>query len=178
MNDGGAGQGVECVVRPARESDVPLLLTLVRELAVYEDLAAHVVADEALMRGNLFGDRVWAEALIAETPVDGDEPAAVGFALWSHSFSSFLARPTLFLEDLYVRPAARGRGVGQTLLARLAAIAIERGCGRMEWSVLEWNDPAIDFYRRLQAAPLDDWTNFRLTGDALHRLATSIVGET
>ena len=153
-------------IRPATVADVALVLTFIRDLAEYERLAHEVVATEPLLRETLFGERPGAEVVIAE--LDG-EP--VGFALFFHNFSTFLGRPGLYLEDLFVRPAARGHGVGRALLARLAAIAVERGCGRFEWSVLDWNEPAIGFYRKLGAVPLDDWTVQRVTGEALHRLA-------
>ena len=153
-------------LRPATVADVALVLAFIRDLAEYERLAHEVVATEPLLRETLFGERPGAEVVIAE--LDG-EP--VGFALFFHNFSTFLGRPGLYLEDLFVRPAARGHGVGRALLARLAAIAVARGCGRFEWAVLDWNEPAIGFYRRLGAVPLDDWTVQRVTGEALHRLA-------
>ena len=153
-------------IRPATVADVALVLTFIRDLAEYERLAHEVVATEPLLRETLFGERPGAEVVIAE--LDG-EP--VGFALFFHNFSTFLGRPGLYLEDLFVRPAARGHGVGRALLARLAALAVERGCGRFEWSVLDWNEPAIGFYRKLGAVPLDDWTVQRVAGEALHRLA-------
>ena len=153
-------------LRPASIADVALILSFIRDLAEYERLAHEVVATEELLRETLFGERPGAEVVIAE--LDG---APVGFALFFHNFSTFLGRPGLYLEDLFVRPAARGHGVGRALLARLAAIAVERGCGRFEWAVLDWNEPAIGFYRKLGAVPLDDWTVQRVTGAALHRLA-------
>ena len=153
-------------IRGAEERDVPLLLSLIRELAEYERLAGEVVATEEDLSRSLFGERPAAEVLVAT--LDG---LPVGFALFFHNFSTFLGRRGLYLEDLYVRPAARGRGVGRALLVRLAAIAVERGCGRLEWAVLDWNDPAIGFYRRLGASPMSDWTVFRLAGPALAALA-------
>ena len=153
-------------LRPASIADVALILSFIRDLAEYERLAHEVVATEELLRETLFGARPGAEVVIAE--LDG---APVGFALFFHNFSTFLGRPGLYLEDLFVRPAARGHGVGRALLARLAAIAVERGCGRFEWAVLDWNEPAIGFYRKLGAVPLDDWTVQRVTGEALRRLA-------
>ena len=153
-------------LRPATVADVALVLAFIRDLAEYERLAHEVVATEPLLRETLFGERPGAEVVIAE--LDG---GPVGFALFFHNFSTFLGRPGLYLEDLFVRPAARGHGVGRALLARLAAIAVARGCGRFEWAVLDWNEPAIGFYRRLGAVPLDDWTVQRVTGEALHRLA-------
>ncbi|RPE75949.1 GNAT family N-acetyltransferase [Vulcaniibacterium tengchongense] len=156
------------VLRPAAPADTALILALVRELAEYERAPDEVKADEATLAAGLFGDRPGAEVVIAE--VDG-EPA--GFALFFHNFSTWLGKRGLYLEDLFVRPQYRGRGVGQVLMAYLARLAIERDCGRFEWSVLDWNTPALDFYRRLGAAPMDEWTVQRLTGDALARLAAS-----
>lgn len=153
-------------IRVATEADVPLILDFIRRLAVYERLADRVVATEEALRRTLFGNPRFAEVLIGEA--DG-EP--VGFALFFHNYSTFLARPGVYLEDLFVRDEARGRGYGKALLARLAQIAVERGCGRLEWAVLDWNDPAIGFYKSLGAIPQDDWTTFRLTGDALESLA-------
>ena len=153
-------------IRSAAAADVPLVLRFIRDLAEYERLPHEVVATEPLLRETLFGPEPGAEVLLAE--VDG-EPA--GFALFFHNFSTFLGRRGLYLEDLFVRPEARGRGVGRALLARLAAIARARGCGRFEWSVLDWNEPAIGFYRALGAVPMSDWTVYRVTGDALDRLA-------
>lgn len=154
------------VLRPAVRADVPLILAFIRELAEYEKLAHEVVADEAGLAEQLFGERPAAEVVIAEA--DG-QPA--GFALFFHNFSTFLGRRGLYLEDLYVRPAFRGRGLGLALMRHLARLAVERGCGRFEWSVLDWNTPAIAFYRRLGAVGLEDWTVQRLSGEALRRLA-------
>lgn len=156
-------------VRPAASHDVPLLLALIRELADYERLAHEVVATEAQLAAGLFGPRPAAEAIVAE--LDGQP---VGFALFFQSFSTFLARPGLYLEDLFVRPAHRGRGVGRALFEHVARLAVERGCGRLEWSVLDWNEPAIRFYRQRGATPMSDWTVYRLTGEALRRAA---IGE-
>lgn len=153
-------------IRTAVEQDVPLILEFIKGLAVYERLADRVVANEESLRQTLFGNPRFAEVLIAE---DNGEP--LGFALFFHNYSTFLARPGLYLEDLFVREDARGRGVGKALLARLAQIAVERGCGRLEWAVLDWNAPAIGFYKNLGAVPQDDWTTFRLTGEALESLA-------
>lgn len=150
----------------ATERDVPLILHFIRALAEYERLADQVSATEATIREELFGERPVAEAVIA---YDGDEP--VGFALFFHNFSTFVGRRGLYLEDLFVKPEARGKGVGRRLLNHLASLAKERRCGRMEWAVLDWNEPAIKFYRSLGAAPMDEWTVFRLSGDALERLA-------
>jgi GNAT superfamily N-acetyltransferase len=153
-------------IAPAVVQDVPAILMLVTELAEYERLTDEVEATEASLRDLLFGPTPHAEAIIARV---GDE--AVGFALWFHNYSTFLARPGLYLEDLFVRMEWRGRGVGRALLRHLARIAIERGCARMEWSVLDWNAQAIGFYRSIGARGMDEWTVNRLTGDALHRLA-------
>ena len=153
-------------IRAAQPADVPLLLQLIRELAEYERLAHQVVASEAELAESLFGGRPAAEALIAE--LDG-KPA--GFAIYFTNFSTFLGRPGLYLEDLFVRPAVRRRGVGRALFRHLARLAAERRCGRFEWSVLDWNQPAIAFYRSLGAVPLVEWTVFRLTGEALAHAA-------
>ena len=153
-------------IDPAVEADVPVILALIRDLAEYEKLSDQVTATEADIARSLFGDPPRAEAVIAR--LDGD---AIGFALFFHNYSTFVGRPGLYLEDLYVRPAFRGRGFGRRLLVHLARIAVDRGCGRFEWSVLDWNAPAIAAYRRAGAVPLDDWTVYRLTGDALERLA-------
>lgn len=161
MNNGDIG------IRAARPDDVPLILSLIRELAEYEKLSDEVVATEQHVAAALFGERPFAEVLIGSV---GVEP--VGFALFFHNYSTFLGRPGIYLEDLFVRPVARGLGVGRALLARLAAIAIERNCGRLEWSVLDWNEPALGFYRRLGAVAMDEWTVNRLTGDALQNLAS------
>jgi GNAT superfamily N-acetyltransferase len=155
-------------LRAATEDDVSLLLELVRQLAAYEKLAHEVVATEASLRDALFRGRRVAEAVIAEC---SGQP--VGFALFFHNFSTFLGQPGLYLEDLFVLPEHRGRGHGQALLTHLAKIAQARGCGRFEWSVLDWNEDAIGFYRKAGAVPMSDWTVFRLSGDALTRLATS-----
>lgn len=154
-------------IRPATEADVPLILRFIRELAEYERLLHEVVATEERLRETLFGPRRAAEVVIAED-ADGE---ALGFALFFHNYSTFLAQPGIYLEDLYVRPEARGRGTGRALLAHLARLAKERGCGRLEWWVLDWNESAIRFYRSLGAQPMDDWTVFRLTGGDLARLA-------
>lgn len=145
---------------------MPLILAFIRELAEYEKLRHEAVVTEAQLRETLFGPRPYAEVVLAE--VEGE---ALGFALYFHNYSTFLGRPGLYLEDLYVRPEARGMGIGRRLLVHLARVARERGCGRMEWSVLDWNEPAIGFYRALDARPMDEWTVFRLTGEALAALA-------
>lgn len=154
------------VIRPAARSDVPLILAFIRELAEYERLAHEVVADEAGMTAHLFGTTQYAEVLIAE--VDG---APAGFALFFHNFSTFLGKPGLYLEDLFVRPAFRGIGLGKQLMVRLAQLAVERDCDRFEWSVLDWNTPAIGFYRSLGAVGQDEWTVQRVSGEALRALA-------
>lgn len=153
-------------IRTASESDVPLIHRFIRELAEYETLLHEVVATERSVRATLFGPRPSAEVLIAE-----DDAGPVGFALFFHNYSTFLARPGIYLEDLYVRPEHRGRGYGRQLLARLAQIAVERDCGRFEWAVLNWNEPAIGFYRAMGALPQNSWTVYRLTGEALRRMA-------
>lgn len=155
-------------LRFATVEDVGTILTFIKELAEYEKLSHQVVGDEEQLRKTLFGDRPAAEVIIAEF---GGAPA--GFALFFHSYSTFLARPGLYLEDLYVSPKLRGHGIGKKLLGRLAEIAIERGCGRVEWSVLDWNEPAIRFYEDLGAEPIKGWTVFRVTGDTLEKLARS-----
>jgi GNAT superfamily N-acetyltransferase len=154
-------------IRPATKDDVPLLLSLIRELAKYERLSHEVVATEDLLRESLFGERRVAEAIVARY-----EGVPAGFALFFHSFSTFLGRPGMYLEDLYVRPEFRGRGIGHALLAHLAGLAKERGCGRLEWSVLDWNKPAVEFYKSVGAVPMDEWTVYCATGEALDRLAT------
>lgn len=153
-------------LRPAVPADIPLILELIAGLAEYERLAHEAVATAADMEAALFGPRPAAEVVIAEC--DG-EPA--GFALFFVSFSTFLGKPGLYLEDLFVWPALRGRGIGRKLMVHLARLALERGYGRFEWSVLDWNTPAIDFYRSLGATPMDGWTVQRVSGDALHALA-------
>jgi GNAT superfamily N-acetyltransferase len=154
-------------IRPASVDDVALIARLIRDLAEYERLAHAAVATEAGLREQLFGERPAAEVLIAEA--DG-EPA--GFALFFHTFSTFLGKRGLYLEDLFGRPDFRGLGLGKHLMAALARIAVQRDCGRFEWSVLDWNEPAIAFYRGLGAVGMDEWTVQRLEGDALHALAS------
>ena len=155
----------ELEIRAAVEADAPLILQLIKELAEYEKLSHEVVATEDSLRRSLFGERRFAEALIGEV---GGEPA--GFALFFHNFSTFLGRPGIYLEDLYVRPKLRGAGLGRALLVYLARLALERGCGRLEWSVLDWNEPAIGFYKGVGAAPVAGWTGFRVAGKALEVL--------
>lgn len=153
-------------IRKASPQDVPLILRLIRQLADYEKLLSEVVADEALLERHLFGPRPSAEVLIAER-----DKQPVGFALFFPTFSTFLGRPGIWLEDLFVIPEARGLGIGKALLAKVAEIAVERGAGRLEWTVLDWNEPAIGFYRKLGALPMNEWTTYRLTGDSLRNLA-------
>jgi GNAT superfamily N-acetyltransferase len=155
------------IYRPATEADVPTILGFVRELAAYEKLEQDAVATEDMLARGLFGPRPYAEGLIAE--ISG---APVGFALFFHSFSTFVGKPGLYLEDIYVRPAHRRQGVGLGLLRELAKIALSRDCGRMEWAVLDWNEPAIQFYRtKLGAQAMDAWTTQRLDRDAITALA-------
>lgn len=156
-------------IRPAGPEDVGIILDLIRGIAEYERLADEVVADERVLREHLFPEPplpIRAECLIGE--IDGHP---VAFALFFHNFSTFLGRPGLYLEDVFVRPEHRRRGLGRALVRRLARIAMERGCGRMEWAVLNWNEPAIGFYRRLGAQPLDGWTTYRLTESGIAALA-------
>lgn len=153
-------------IRPATEADIPLVLDFVRGLAEYEKLAHEVVASEETVRDALFGEKAHVEVVFA---CEGDEE--VGFALFFHNFSTFLGRSGIYLEDLFVRPAHRGKGYGKALLAHLAKLTVERGCGRLEWVVLDWNEPAIRFYENLGAHSLDEWRVFRLTGDALASMA-------
>ncbi len=152
-------------IRPATAADVPMILSFIRDLADYERLAHEVTASEPILRESLFGARPAAEVLLGSC--DG---VPAGFAVYFHNFSTFLGRPGLYLEDLYVKPAFRGRGLGEALLRRVARIALERRCGRFEWAALDWNEPAIGFYRKLGAVPMSDWTIFRVTGEALDRL--------
>jgi GNAT superfamily N-acetyltransferase len=152
-------------IRPAVESDVPLIHALICELADYEKLAHEMTATKERLRQTLFGPRPAAEVLIATL---GDTPA--GFALYFQNYSTFLGRPGIYLEDLFVRPDYRGKGIGRKLLARLTSIARDRECGRVEWAVLDWNEPAIGFYKSLGAKPMNDWRIFRLTGESLQNL--------
>ena len=157
------------VIRQATEADVPLILQFIRGLAEYERLAHECVADEATLKNSLFGERKVAEVVIGS---DNDRP--VCFALFFHNYSTFLGRPGIYLEDLFVNPDQRGKGFGKAMLAYLAKLAVERECGRLEWSVLDWNEPAIKFYKSLGATPMDEWTIFRVTGDALTQLAGEV----
>jgi len=153
-------------IRPATLDDVPTILSLIRDLAEYERAPNEVVATEEGLREVLFGARPAAEVVLA---LEGKMP--VGFAVFFHNFSTWLGRAGLYLEDLFVRPDARGKGYGRALLVYLARIARERGCGRMEWAVLDWNEPAVQFYRKLGAAPNEEWTVFRLTSEGIVKLA-------
>lgn len=153
-------------IRPATAADLPLIASLIRELADYEKLAHEVRFDEAALGERLFGSRPYVEVLIGE--VDG---TAQAFALFFHNFSTFEGKPGVYLEDLYVRPAARGAGLGKAMLKALAQIALERDCARLEWWVLDWNAPAIGFYEKLGAKPMDEWTTMRVDGAALQELA-------
>ncbi len=155
-------------IRPATRADLPLIAQFIRDLAEYEKLSHEVRFDEAVLGERLFGARPYAEVLIGE--IDGQ---AQGFALFFHNFSTFEGKPGIYLEDLFVRPEARGSGLGKALLQRLAALAVERDCARLEWWVLDWNAPAIGFYKSLGANPMDEWTTFRVEGDALAKLAGS-----
>ena len=154
-------------LRPATRADVAAILRLIRALAEYEKLAHEVVATEAALADTLFGARPAAEVLLAE-----EGGRAIGFALFFQNYSTFLARPGIYLEDLFVEPASRGHGVGKALLKAVAKLAVERKCGRLEWSVLDWNEPAIGFYRSLGARPMADWTVMRVTGASLERLGS------
>jgi GNAT superfamily N-acetyltransferase len=161
-----------CTITAAGPADVPLILSLIRELAEFEQLAHEVQATEALIHEALFGPQPSAHAVIARMP----EGVPAGFALYFFSFSTFVGRPGLYLEDLFVRPAFRRRGIGRQLLSHLARIAMARGCGRMEWSVLNWNENALRVYRAIGARPMDEWTVQRLAGDDLARLAAVSTG--
>jgi GNAT superfamily N-acetyltransferase len=153
-------------IRPGTEADLGTIEELIRALAIYERMEDQVVMNAELLGKSLFGERHYAEVLIAE---EEGEPA--GFALFFHNFSTFVGRPGIYLEDLFVKPEHRGKGFGKALLQRLAELAVERDCGRLEWAVLDWNEPAIGFYQRLGARPNDEWTVYRLAGDALRNLA-------
>jgi GNAT superfamily N-acetyltransferase len=159
-------------IRPARMEEVPIILQLIRDLATYERAPDDVVATEEQLVDVLFGDRRVAEVLLA---FEGESP--VGFAVYFYNFSTWLGRPGLYLEDLFVKPEKRGKGYGRALLVELAKIARDRGCGRMEWAVLNWNEPAIKFYRALDAEPMDEWTVFRLTREEIAKLAESEQAE-
>jgi GNAT superfamily N-acetyltransferase len=154
-------------LRSAVRADVPEILRLIKALAEYEKLSHEVVATDAALAQTLFGEKPAAEVLLAEQ--DG---RAVGFALFFQNYSTFLGKPGIYLEDLFVEPAARGHGLGKQLLQAIARLAVQRGCGRFEWAVLDWNEPAIGFYQSLGARPMDDWTVMRVTGEALKRLGS------
>ena len=153
-------------IRQANPDDCPLILNFIKALAIYEKLLHEVVATEKALLQTLFGEPPGAEVLIAEW-----SGQAAGFALYFHNYSTFLAQPGIYLEDLFVHPEYRGHGIGKHLLSHLAAIAVSRKCGRLDWSVLNWNEPAIGFYRNIGARAMSDWTQFRLTGQALQSLA-------
>jgi len=158
-------------IREATPDDASLILSFIRELAAYEKLSHEVVATETILENSLFGERRTAEVLIGEyrgTPV--------AFALFFHNFSTFLGRPGIYLEDLFVKQAFRGKGLGRCMLAYLAHLAKQRGCGRLEWWVLDWNTPAIEFYKSMQAVSMDDWTVYRITADALEKLSREFKG--
>lgn len=154
-------------IRSATHNDVPVILGFIKALAEYEKLTHEVVATEDSLRATLFGEKTFAEVVIGYA--ENGIPA--GFALFFHNYSTFLSKPGIYLEDLFVKPEFRGKGYGKSLLIYLARLAEERQCGRLEWSVLDWNTPAIDFYKSLGAKPMDEWTMFRVTGEALTTLA-------
>lgn len=156
------------VIRSATKADIPVILGFIRALAEYEKLLDEVTASEEALTATLFGSLPRAEVILVEVV---GKP--VGFALFFHNYSTFLAKPGLYLEDLFVLPEYRGAGHGKALLLHLGRLAVDRGCGRFEWSVLDWNEPSIQFYRSLGAVPMSDWTIFRLTGDSLERLGNS-----
>ncbi len=158
-------------IRAATAADVPIILELIRALATYERAPNDVTATEDGLSKVLFGEKPAAEVLLAF-----ENETAVGFAVFFHNFSTWLGRPGLYLEDLFVRPEDRGKGYGRALLIHLAKIARDRGCGRMEWAVLDWNEPAIQFYRKLGGKPMDEWTVFRLTRDGIAKLADAAPG--
>lgn len=156
-------------IRDASADDVPLILSFIRELAEYEKRSSEVVANETVIRQNLFGERRFAEVILGEFRGD-----PVSFAVFFHNFSTFLGKPGIYLEDLYVQPGMRGLGVGKTMLSYLANLALERDCGRLEWSVLGWNQPALKFYDSIGAEPMSEWTVQRITGDSLISLAKGV----
>ena len=155
-------------IRPATEGDATLILGFIKKLAVYEKLAHKVTATEEILRETLFGERRYAEVIIG---YHSGEP--VGFALFFHNYSTFLGKPGVYLEDLFIDEEHRGKGFGKAMLVYLARLTKERNCGRLEWAVLNWNEPSINFYKSLGAAPMDEWTVFRLTGEALDKLANT-----
>lgn len=156
------------LLRPAGPDDVPLILAFIQELAEYEKLPHECKATEEKLSETLFGPKPYAEVVLA---FESSTLTPLGFALFFHNYSTWLAKPGIYLEDLYVRPEHRGKGAGKALLIHLAQLAVERNCGRIEWSVLDWNTPSIEFYKALGAVPMDEWTTFRLTGDAIPKLA-------
>ncbi len=158
-------------IEPATPADVPMILRLIRELAEFERLSHEVSATEDQLRKMLFGPKPAAEVIMGRLQPGGE---VVGFALFFHNFSTFLAKPGIYLEDLYVRQQFRGQGFGERLLRHLARLAVERDCGRLEWSVLDWNQRAIDFYKSLGAVPMNEWTVYRVTGPALQELSGAI----
>ncbi|MDE3059203.1 MAG: GNAT family N-acetyltransferase [Bacteroidota bacterium] len=153
-------------IESTTEKDIPVIFSFIKNLAEYEKLVHEVVATEDILRETLFGERRFAEVVIAYY-----DHIAAGYALFFHNFSTFVGRPGLYLEDLFVQREFRGKGIGTALLQHLARLAVERQCGRMEWAVLNWNAPAISFYKQLGARPMNEWTVYRLTGDALKHLA-------
>ncbi|MEM8873772.1 MAG: GNAT family N-acetyltransferase [Planctomycetota bacterium] len=157
------------MIRPATPDDFDAIAALIRGLAEYEKAAGDCVFDDAELRENLFGERPYAEVLIAD--VDGE---AVGLALFFHNFSTWLGKPGVWLEELYVKPEHRGAGYGKALLTAVAQVAAERACGRLEWAVLDWNTPSIEFYKAQGAVPMDEWTTMRVDGEALTRLASRV----
>jgi GNAT superfamily N-acetyltransferase len=158
----------DITIRAATEGDISTILEMIRALAEYERLLHSVTATEERIRETLFGPRPGAEVILAY-----EKDACAGFALFFPNYSTFLAQPGIYLEDLYVKEPYRGKGLGLALLKRLARLAQERGCGRVEWEVLDWNEPSIRFYKKLGAVPMDDWTKYRLTGEALNQLAAN-----
>jgi len=155
-------------IRPATIVDAPIILQLIRDLATYERAQNEVAATEEQLLAVLFGERPVAEVLLAF-----EDEMPIGFAVFFHNFSTWLGRPGLYLEDLFVKPEARGKGYGRALLIHLAKIARDRGCGRMEWAVLDWNEPAIQFYKKIGAVPMKEWRIFRMTSDGIAKLAES-----
>tara|TARA_B100000945_G_scaffold81817_1_gene63090 strand:- start:1629 stop:2123 length:495 start_codon:yes stop_codon:yes gene_type:complete len=155
------------MIRPAKQCDVPEIFVLIKELADYERLLHEVVATEELLEEALFGENSNVKILLAYT-----DNQVLGFALYFYTYSTFLGRPGIYLEDLFVREFARGKGIGEALLRRIAKCALEMGGGRLEWSVLDWNEAAINFYKKMGAVPMNEWTTFRLTGEKLKKLAT------
>ncbi len=153
-------------IRRAKVTDVPLILSLIKELAEYEKLSKDVHATEKMLKESLFGKKKYAEVLIAE--YNGED---AGFALFFHNFSTFVGKPGIYLEDIFVRPQFRGKGIGKSLLLELVKLANERNCGRIEWAVLDWNEPSINFYKKLGAVPMNDWTVFRLTEAQIDKLS-------